>query len=43
MVAETVEDIRRMIWKLKTYIENKGIEVNVGKTKITKCRKGGER
>lgn len=38
-VPETEEDMKRMIGKFNKYIEEKGLEVNVDKTKIMRCRK----
>ncbi|XP_011874237.1 PREDICTED: uncharacterized protein LOC105565552, partial [Vollenhovia emeryi] len=43
VVAESEGGMTRMIERLEEYMEEKGLEVNVEKTKIVRCRKGGGR
>lgn len=43
MVAEEEEKMRSMLERLKIYLENKGLVLNVKKTKVMRFRKGGGR
>ncbi|KAL6420586.1 hypothetical protein ACFW04_014633 [Cataglyphis niger] len=43
LIAEEEEGMRSMIGKLEGYLEKNGLELNVGKSKILRFRKGGER
>lgn len=40
IMAEDEEGMKGIIGKLEKYLEKKGMELNVGKTKIMRCRKG---
>lgn len=37
------EDEMRMLRRLKGYLKKKGLELNISKTKVMKCRKEGDR
>lgn len=39
-MAEDEEEMKGIMGKLEKYLEKKGMELNVGKTKIMRCRKG---
>ena len=41
VLAEDEEGMRGMIVKLEKYVDGKGLQVNVGKTKVMRCRRGG--
>lgn len=41
VLAEDEEGMRGMMAKLDKYMDGKGLEVNIGKTKIMRCRRGG--
>lgn len=43
IMAENVEIMKGMIRVLEKYVERKGLQVNVDKTKVMRCRKGGGR
>lgn len=43
LMAENEGGMRRMMKGSKKYIEKKKLELNVGKTRIMRCRRGGER
>ncbi|KAL6419260.1 hypothetical protein ACFW04_013990 [Cataglyphis niger] len=43
LIAEEEDGMRSMIERLEGYLEKKGLELNVGKSKILRFRKGGER
>lgn len=43
LMAENEEEMKSMIERLETYLNKKGLELNVKKTKILRCRKGGGR
>jgi len=43
MMADKANEVESMIQRLKKYLEGKGLELNIGKTKIMRFRKGGER
>ncbi|KAL6416889.1 hypothetical protein ACFW04_013103 [Cataglyphis niger] len=43
LIAKEEEGMRSMIGKLEGYLEKKGLELNVGKSKILRFRKGGGR
>jgi len=43
LLAEKDEELRSMIERLEVYLDRKGLELNVGKTKIMRCRRGGGR
>lgn len=38
--AEDEEEMRGILGKIERYLERKGLEVNVEKSKILRCRKG---
>lgn len=40
IMAEDEEGMKGIMGKLEKYLEEKGMELNVGKTKIMRCRKG---
>lgn len=41
VLAEDEEGMKGMIARLEKYLDGKGLEVNVDKTKVMRCRKGG--
>ena len=41
VLAEDVEGMKGLMGKLEKYVEGKGLQVNVGKTKVMRCRRGG--
>ena len=41
VLGEDEEGMRGMIAKLERYMDGKGLQVNVDKTKIMRCRRGG--
>jgi len=43
ILSEKEEEMRSMIERLERYLEKKNLELNVGKTKIMRFRKGGGR
>jgi len=43
VVAEGEGEMKEMIKVLEKYVEGKGLEVNVEKTKVMRCRRGGGR
>jgi len=43
LLAEKEEEIRSMIERLERYLDRKKLELNVEKTKIMRCRRGGGR
>ena len=43
VLAEDEEGLKGLMAKLETYVDGKEFEVNVGKTKVMRCRKGGGR
>jgi len=43
LMADKEEEMRSIIERLEKYLEGKSLELNVGKTKITKFRKEGGR
>ena len=43
VVAEDEEGMKGMMGKLERYMDRKGLHLNVGKSKIMRCRRGGGR
>ena len=43
VLAEDEEGMKGLMAKLERYVDGKGLEVSVGKTKVMRCRKGGGR
>lgn len=43
LIAKNEDEMRGMIRILERYVARKSLEVNIGKTKIIRCRKGGGR
>lgn len=43
LIAEEADGMRSMFERLEGYLEKKGLELNVGKSKILRFRKGGGR
>lgn len=43
LIAKDKEGMKKMIGKLETYLEKKGLELNVEKTKVMRFRREGER
>jgi hypothetical protein len=43
LLAEGEDEMRSLIERLERYMDRKGLEVNAGKTKIMRFRRGGER
>jgi hypothetical protein len=43
LLAEGEDEMRSVIERLERYMDRKGLEVNVGKTKIMRFRRGGGR
>lgn len=43
VLAEDEEGMKRVMSKLERYLDEIGMEVNTGKTKIMRCRKGGRK
>ena len=43
VLAEDVDGMKGIIGKLEKYVDGKGLQVNVGKTKVMRCRRGGGR
>lgn len=43
VLAEEEEDMRAMMSRLKRYVREKGLEVNVGESKVMRFRRGGGR
>ncbi|CAD6216275.1 GSCOCG00011331001-RA-CDS, partial [Cotesia congregata] len=43
LLAKEEDEMREMIRTLERFVEKKRLEVNVGKTKVMRCRKGGGR
>jgi len=43
LLAEGEDEMRSMVERLEGYMDRKGLEVNVGKTKILRFRRGGGR
>lgn len=43
MIAEDEGGMKGMIRVLEKYVEGNGLEINVEKTKVFRCRKGGRR
>jgi len=43
LMADREGEMRSMVGRLEGYLDEKGLELNVGKTKIMKFRKGGGR
>lgn len=43
VLAEKEEEMKCMIARLERYLEEKKLELNMGKTKVMRFRKGGER
>lgn len=43
ILVEDEEAIKVMLGRLEKYLDKKGLELNIGKTKVMKCRKGGGR
>lgn len=41
LLTKYKEGLRGMIGKLERYLDRKGLELNVEKTKVMRCRKGG--
>ena len=41
VLAEDVEGMKGMMGKLEKYVEGKGLQVNVEKTKVMRCRRWG--
>ena len=41
VLAQDEKRMREMIAKVEKYVDGKGLLVNVGKTKVTRCRRGG--
>lgn len=42
VIAKEEEDLEITIRRLERYMERKGLEMNVGKTKIVRFRRAGE-
>ena len=40
-MAEDEEGMKGMMARLERYMDEKGLQLNVGKSKIMRCRKGG--
>jgi len=43
LLAEKEEEMKSLIERLERYLNRKKLEMNVGKTKIMRCRRGGGR
>ena len=43
MLAEEEDEMRSMMERLEGYLDKKGLELNAGKTKIMRFKKGGRR
>lgn len=43
LLAETKKGMKEMLRKLKKFLESRGLELNLGKSKMMECRKGGGR
>lgn len=43
LLAEEEDEIRSMMGRLEEYLDKKGLELNTGKTKIMRFRKGAGR
>lgn len=43
VIAESKEKMKGMIKEFERYLKGKGLKLNVEKTKIMRCRKGGEK
>lgn len=43
LLAEGEDEMRSLIGRLEEYMERKGLELNVGKTKVMRFRRGGGR
>jgi len=43
LIAEREEEMGSMLERLEKYLDRKGLEVNTGKTKVMRFRKGGGR
>lgn len=43
LLAEEKDEMRSMIGRLEEYLERKGLEINVSKTKVMRFRRGGGR
>lgn len=41
LLAENVRGIKKILKIMEKYFEGKGLKVNVKKTKVMRCRKGG--
>lgn len=40
LLAENEESLKEMMERLERYLDRKGLKLNVGKTKVMRCRKG---
>lgn len=40
LLAEDEESLKEMMERLKRYLDRKGLKLNIGKTKVMRCRKG---
>lgn len=40
LLAEEEDEMRSMLGRLEEYLDKKGLELNVGKIKVLRCRKG---
>lgn len=43
LMAEEEDELRSMLEKLEGYLDKKGLVINIGKTKVMRCRRGGGR
>lgn len=43
VVAEDEDEMRRMLKNLEKYMDGKGLEINVEKTKVMRCRRREKR
>lgn len=43
ILLEDEEAFKVMLGRLERYLDKKGLELNIGKTKVMRCRKGGGR
>lgn len=40
LMAEEEDELRSMLKRLERYLDRKGLVLNVGKTKVMRCRRG---
>lgn len=43
LLMEEKDELRSMLERLKKYLKRKGLELNVEKMKVIRCRRGGGR